>query len=373
MESHLRPEGWDAPRADALPSRVTESLLFRSLAFLLVTCAIVMGCDGGCNRPSEKESTSPPSAQPEKRTQKDASPQEAASPQTPQNSPLHLDLPPRLGGATPDSAHRVDLGGQGSPMPRSRSPSAGPCPSDMVLVAGLFCIDRYEVHLVDSESGRTLSPHYPPTQKFTKQLFEYWVQKAPRSRMSLGRKIPVPEPPAFQLTDVFMPQAESRAGVLPSGYLSQKKARAACENAGKRLCTRGEWVRACRGQANRPFPYGERYRDGICNVHRKNHPASLLHGNSSENHTDPRLGLTEDEAGPLLRRTGATPECVSRWGADGIYDMVGNLDEWVDEPGGTFVGGFYSRATREGCDAAIETHSPSYFDYSLGTRCCRDL
>jgi hypothetical protein len=37
---------------------------------------------------------------------------------------------------------------------------------------------------------------------------------------------------------------------------------------------------------------------------------------------------------------------------------------------GTFVGGFYSRSTREGCDAKIENHDPAYADYSLGTRCC---
>ena len=40
---------------------------------------------------------------------------------------------------------------------------------------------------------------------------------------------------------------------------------------------------------------------------------------------------------------------------------------------GSFVGGFYARATREGCDARISSHAREYFDYSLGTRCCRSL
>jgi formylglycine-generating enzyme required for sulfatase activity len=53
-------------------------------------------------------------------------------------------------------------------------------------------------------------------------------------------------------------------------------------------------------------------------------------------------------------------------------DMVGNLDEWVSDPEGVFLGGFYSRATRDGCDSFIDTHAPSYYDYSLGTRCCQD-
>ena len=74
---------------------------------------------------------------------------------------------------------------------------------------------------------------------------------------------------------------------------------------------------------------------------------------------------------PLLRPTGGTPACASEWGQDAAYDMVGNLDEWVEDPEGTFVGGFYSRGTREGCDARVEVHSYDYYDYSLGTRCCR--
>ena len=41
--------------------------------------------------------------------------------------------------------------------------------------------------------------------------------------------------------------------------------------------------------------------------------------------------------------------------------------------GGTFVGGFYSRATNRGCDARVEVHDYGYYDYSLGTRCCKSL
>lgn len=242
----------------------------------------------------------------------------------------------------------------------------------MVLVAGSFCIDRYEASLIDHDRREPLSPHYPPTREGTQNWFGYWTERASRSRMSLGRRTPVPEPPAFQLLDRFVPEAHSAPGVLPAGYLSRDTAELACRSAGKRLCTRGEWVRACRGQEDRTFPYGESYAHGACNVHRESHPAALLHGNSSQNHTDPRLGLVSDQAGPLLRRTGETDTCASHWGGDAIYDMVGNVDEWIDDPTGTFVGGFYSRATREGCGAAIEVHAPSYFDYSLGTRCCRD-
>jgi hypothetical protein len=242
----------------------------------------------------------------------------------------------------------------------------------MVDVAGAFCIDRFEASLVDAKSGRELSPHYPPEQSRVNALFSLWSKRASTSRMALGREIPVPRPPSFQLSDAFSPRALSLRGQIPAGYLSRGLAETACRNAGKRLCERTEWVHACRGEGNTKFPYGDEYRQGIRNVHRQSHPAALLHGNSSENHLDPRLGLTYDDDGPLLLTTGDNTECVSRWGSDALYDMVGNLDEWIDEPDGSFVGGFYSRGTREGCDASIDSHAPGYLDYSLGTRCCKN-
>ena len=73
----------------------------------------------------------------------------------------------------------------------------------------------------------------------------------------------------------------------------------------------------------------------------------------------------------MLERTGSRPHCASRWGDDAVYDMVGNLDEWIDPKNGTFVGGFYSRSTRKGCDAKVSAHPRRYLDYSLGIRCCK--
>jgi hypothetical protein len=63
---------------------------------------------------------------------------------------------------------------------------------------------------------------------------------------------------------------------------------------------------------------------------------------------------------------------VVRWAEDGVYDLVGNVDEWIEDDQGVFVGGFYARPTSKGCAARISTHARSYYDYSLGTRCCRD-
>jgi hypothetical protein len=243
------------------------------------------------------------------------------------------------------------------------------CPPDMVQIVG-YCIDRYEISLLDSKGGRALSPYYHPGAGGLSSHYERWKTKASTASTLLGRTTEVPPPPNWQLSDGFSFLAVSRAGVVPNGYLNLQAARTACDNAGKRLCTRDEWVTACRGEQRRKFPYGDGYVDGSCNVFRSSHPAQLLHGDASRNHLDPRLNLVADGGKPLLRKTGKTPACRSQWRDDAVYDMVGNLDEWIDEDEGVFVGGFYSRSTREGCDAAISSHAPEYFDYSLGTRCC---
>jgi formylglycine-generating enzyme len=243
----------------------------------------------------------------------------------------------------------------------------------MVTVPGRFCIDRYEVSLIEQRKGFRLSPHYTPDRVRSQRIFEHFAELSPKSGTAYGRTIAVPPPLPFPFDEEIAPLAKSEKGVLPQGYLTRDLAEKSCVNAGKRLCRRDEWVSACRGEHRLPHPYGSKYEAGACNVHRKSHPATLLHGNPSHLHQDPRLGLVEDEDGPLLRPTGATPRCKSEWAEDAIFDMVGNIDEWIDEPAGSFLGGFFSRGTQAGCDASIDLHDASYLDYSLGARCCRDL
>lgn len=299
--------------------------------------------------------------------------------EAPAPEPPRLEKPPRILNLSPDApSGSVPLDATEG-VPSVPSPDGVPfararrCPPEMVDVQGGFCIDRYEASLVETDEGHRVSPHYPPRHRSTVELFELWRSRRPEGRTELARTLEIPEPPPFQLAGPFSARAVSRSGAVPNGYLSRETAELACRNAGKRLCRRDEWTRACRGQEDRKFPYGSSYRAGVCNVHREAHPAALLHGNASIHHLDPRLPLMEARDGPLLRPAGHTPDCGSRWGEDAVYDMVGNLDEWIDDEGGVFLGGFYSRATREGCDAAVESHSPKYLDYSLGTRCCRDI
>jgi sulfatase modifying factor 1 len=285
-----------------------------------------------------------------------------------QDAPAPTASPPRQL-YLPDGGDLVQNQGQLQPLPELL-PGMPPlvssgCPPEMVSIRGQFCIDRYEVSVVDA-SDRALSPYYPPSHDELVHIYGVFRRVTPKHTAP-----PLPPPPGFTLNEAFEPRARSRPSVVPNGYMSGVMARRVCENAGKRLCEPAEWVTACKGQNASKFPYGNSYVDGACNVFRESHPAVVLYGDASKNHLDPRLNLTSDAAGPLLRMTGATARCRSEWGVDAVYDMVGNLDEWVDEPTGAFQGGFFSRSTREGCDARITVHPPAYSDYSLGVRCCK--
>ncbi|HEX6764135.1 MAG TPA: SUMF1/EgtB/PvdO family nonheme iron enzyme [Polyangiaceae bacterium] len=311
-------------------------------AFLAVPFVLALAC----------ESDKPPAE-----TKPSASSAAAATSVEPAKAPALLYLP--------DGGDVAIGGGRGPP---ALVPPPGACPAEMVDVGGRFCIDRYEASLVDARLGRGLSPYFPARRSDAVAAFEMF-RDGPRPIVADAPELPIP--PAFELSEAFGARAMSRAGVVPNGYVSGIIAGEACRAAGKRLCTLAEWTVACRGEKNRRFPYGDDYADGACNVGREAHPASVLHGDASIHHLDPRLNLVQGSRGPLLRKTGETASCRSEWSGDAAFDMVGNLDEWIDDAEGTFVGGFYARATRDGCDAKIEKHPLEYFDYSTGVRCCR--
>jgi formylglycine-generating enzyme required for sulfatase activity len=72
-----------------------------------------------------------------------------------------------------------------------------------------------------------------------------------------------------------------------------------------------------------------------------------------------------------LRKTGDHSGCTNRYGT---FDMVGNLHEWIDDPAGTFRGGFYMDTWHngQGCEYETVAHRFTYHDYSTGFRCCLD-
>ncbi|MBI5208732.1 MAG: hypothetical protein HY927_02015 [Elusimicrobia bacterium] len=262
------------------------------------------------------------------------------------------------------------------------SPARAGCPEGMADVGSAFCIDRYEATVVERDTRQPVSPYYTPNPAKgylgARWQFKRWADKP----SSAG--VDMPEFPEVE-RGPFEPMAVSKEGVYPQGFMNRAVAERACRNAGKRLCKRSEWYKACVGpDVRRPpdghyaprFPYGAKYEKGKCNYHVvPGHPLLLL-GRSSSELDDPRLMLAQNNGMRLLAKTGAFAECTNGYG---VYDMVGNQDEVVDDKAGDnmiFVGSFYSRAQGaqpDGCASAISAHHASgYIDYSIGFRCCAD-
>jgi len=198
-----------------------------------------------------------------------------------------------------------------------------------------FCIDRWEASLVQMtpKGDRPFSPYESP--------------------------------------EGISVRAVSREGVVPQGYISRNQAELACKASGKRLCAEDEWATACRGAPPRAFPYGESREKGACNdsgisplrVHYAGSPDMYMPGPMN----DPRLNQTPG----TLAKTGGFARCTN---AFGVFDMVGNLHEWVMSSRPTFRGGYYldTHINGDGCAYRTTAHGAAYHDYSTGFRCCAD-
>ncbi len=213
--------------------------------------------------------------------------------------------------------------------------SHAPCPGGMAYIDG-YCIDRYEASL------RELLPN---------------GQERPWS--------------PYQTPEGIDVRAVSVRGVVPQGYVSEVQATGACARAGKRLCSEREWFSACRGPRARTFGYANQREDGRCNENHRWHPVVRLFGATGGylwgmvRMNDPLINQLPGTVSPTGLHGGCSNE-------NGVYDMVGNLHEWVNDPNGTFRGGYYMDTTinGEGCWYRTAGHDVVYHDYSIGFRCC---
>jgi hypothetical protein len=231
------------------------------------------------------------------------------------------------------------------------------CPSEMVAVE-TYCIDKYEAHLVRAEAPDVILSHFETPKRDVKIM------------------------------------ARSRAGITPQGYVNRADANRACKAAQKRLCSAKEWYNACIGQRKTKYPYGDTEIPNQCNTGKPHLMQRLFgvgvpytylnHFNSPRLHKQPGF----------LAKTGEYAACVNDYG---IYDMVGNLHEWVADDvsmrlldevpleygakligangSGAFMGGYFSSHGEHGrgCTYTTATHAADYHDYSTGFRCCATI
>jgi sulfatase modifying factor 1 len=221
------------------------------------------------------------------------------------------------------------------------APMNGLCPANMASIDDRFCIDKWEASLVEILPDGEERPY-----------------------------------PYFQPVGNHKVRAVSEKGVYPQGYISGREAAAACRASGKRLCKPQEWKTACKGPEKLQYGYDNKRTPGTCNDNGRSplgfyHLTAVRNGSAFSSNkimNDPQL----NQLPGTLAETGSHEGCTNGYG---VYDMVGNIHEWVDDPSGVFQGGYYLDVEQngEGCGYRTDAHKTWYHDYSTGFRCCADI
>ncbi len=208
-----------------------------------------------------------------------------------------------------------------------------------------FYIDRYEVTNDDYKKFVTLTGHFAP---------DHW--QGPEA-------------------------AEKGFGTHPVVYVSWYDAYSYCKWSGKRLLREWEWEKAARGTDGRSYPWGNKF-----DLNKSNNPVrwgAILPGSGEE----------EDDRGKEQQAGGTMPVGSFKNGVSpyGIFDMSGNVWEWIDEyyishPGNDTVSPEFSNKYRlmkggswwdcmfYNCGISAPTYNRSFFDpitknNSSGFRC----
>lgn len=135
-------------------------------------------------------------------------------------------------------------------------------------------------------------------------------------------------------------------GASPRTAVSYRQARDACRSVGKRLCTLKEWQKACHSDRPRNlYPYGRIYNAERCN---------------------------SDGDGP--KALGERRECRGEFE---VYDLVGNVGEWVETKGKNdrkewcVAGGSFADKEKARCKRCVPREDVGRVDARIGFRCCR--
>ncbi len=155
-------------------------------------------------------------------------------------------------------------------------------------------------------------------------------------------------------------KAVSVPGVKPA-RANFYQAKDACEKAGKRLCTEEEWVSACTGTPaiddnnnqyfsddtieGNMYPYGPFYKAGTCRD-------------------------DADRQAVTTVPTGSRKDCRT---PSAIFDLTGNIEEWVSHgQGGHTMGGHAAAGQGASCNRRSYAKGLGRRNQTTGFRCCAD-
>lgn len=226
----------------------------------------------------------------------------------------------------------------------------GACPDNMIEIEGKYC----------------------PT---VSQICKHWRDNKEGARCEeWSTKVICTSEPVYKHYCIDQYEYPNRKGELPQDWMSWNDMKRVCEAESERLCTRSEWTFAAEGPNRHPYPYGDGFHrdDSICNI---DNPLPQI---DIQKVKDPK----SDEAIILrhfLVRSGDKPQCVSDWG---VYDMSGNIDEWVINEGpkvsdkappySSGLMGGHVFGVRNASRPVTDAHAPWFYWYETGGRCCKD-
>lgn len=218
-----------------------------------------------------------------------------------------------------------------------------PCAPDMVEVDGEYC----------PYVEQTCVASLPPERGGPVRCAEFAAPSRCRSRT---------QPKHFCIDRFEYPNERGKNPVVMKSW---REAKDACRAQGKRLCTDSEWTLACEGPARLPYPYGSKRDAAACNIDKPHidvDEAAIL---------EPRKRAAEITRLWQGEPSGARDACVSAYG---VFDMTGNVDEWVVNESGTpydsgLKGGYWGRV-RDACRPMTTAHGEKFPFYQTGFRCC---
>ncbi len=256
-----------------------------------------------------------------------------------------LDPEPPSDGAEPE--------GETTEASAAANEDANACPDDMVLVNGDYCRNVQHTcleYVMDVEG----SPDKDRCKKYS-TVVECKDDK-PRRKMR------------YCMDRYEWP---NKKGEIPYTLTSWEDAARMCNAVGKRLCTQSEFNFACEGEEMRPHATGFERDDKKCNIDKPWH--------KRRKNMLPRV---QCEASPTCKAemdrldgrepSGSREECVSPFG---VYDMNGNVNEWVSMPWkspgkrSAVKGGWWG-PVRNRCRPIVQSHGETYIGYEVGFRCC---
>jgi hypothetical protein len=233
-----------------------------------------------------------------------------------------------------------------TPMPAQAADDSAKCPSDMVEVDGEYCQAPEQI-----------------CEEFISEKRDRCVRFRPTVRC-IGKSTP-----KHFCVDRY--EYPNERGKQPTVAVTWDEARDLCANEGKRLCAAEEWTVACEGPQLKPYPFGFTRDATACNIDK----AYIMPDNAA--YDSPRTRAEEVARVSQSEPSGSRDRCVSDYG---VFDMTGNVDEWVLNEHGSAQGpefqsglkGGYWGPVRNRCRPMTTDHNHWHHGYQIGFRCCKD-